>query len=462
MSVRLQRLTPYRQSLKWTIQSNYYEARGAAAWRSGEVPSDVTSNYRAAYQHAQLLLASLDAQYPRGVPKREQIYVLELASGLGTYCANFFRAFEDACRAQRKTYHHQLHYYFTDVVQGGLDAAASNPYLAGLQQEGRLSFTYLDALKPRGPFKRGQLHAVVGNYVFCVLPTTIFKKKGSAFFEKHIELTYEGSDLSSAQVRRLVQRPTESGFARKLSENSTYLPIKLGKRVRDAALRNALVDVTAPRRSATFTFPEGSVEALDALLPYLRRGGLVIITDKAYARALDLRYPRLATPNTHGNSYSHTLNTPLLQLYLERKGHGALRTADYAYGVQTLVATRSVPSSPQVARTFEQLFVAENYNEHASSWVSAARDAMALHRWSTAEAYLRRALRWRRNDAKVTYRLGVCAWQLGRTAEAERLLKRGSKLDVFSEHPWTETLERVRSGNHDVVGLNLAGLGSGT
>ncbi|MFO0702264.1 MAG: hypothetical protein U0514_00040 [Candidatus Andersenbacteria bacterium] len=317
------------------------------------------------------------------------------------------------------------------MVPVGLKAAAANPHLAELHREGRLEFRYLDALEPTG-FTRGQLDAIVANYVFTVLPVTVLHKQDDQFSEKYIALTYEGSRrVTRKQLGELVRNPVKTGLMSALRETVKYVPIKLERRFKNVDARAALRETTNHLTRATFTYPEGGLQCFDALLPLMAKGGLFVVSDKAYARTLDFLHLHFALAATHGNSLSHGVNTPLLEAYLRRRHHGALRTADYHYGTQTLAVLNKAAVTPKFAQVFDRYYVTTNYNEEASSATSAARDYMRLRRWSEAVPYLRRALRWRPGDAKLLGRLGICEVRLGHERAGRTLIAQAQARDYF-------------------------------
>ncbi len=82
----LQTSVPYPDSLIWQLHRRYFHEYGNAAWESGDVPSGITSNRRAAYQNARVVLEALRHQ---PLDADETVYIVEVGSGSGTFAVNF-------------------------------------------------------------------------------------------------------------------------------------------------------------------------------------------------------------------------------------------------------------------------------------------------------------------------------------------------------------------------------------
>jgi SAM-dependent MidA family methyltransferase len=92
----LEQRQSFSQSLLWEIQRHYFAARGADAWRSGEVPHYVTSNPVIADAYAEIVFAfrrDRQALFPGDEP----LYLCELGSGSGRFAFHFLKRLLRLC-----------------------------------------------------------------------------------------------------------------------------------------------------------------------------------------------------------------------------------------------------------------------------------------------------------------------------------------------------------------------------
>lgn len=226
MILNLQDFVPYQQSLKWQVQHLYYQNEGTNAWLSADVPFDITSNYRAAYQNARIVIKSFQA------PPTEPFYILETGAGVGLFALNFIRAFKDICKKDKLDYLQYLRYMVSDYSQQVVEELESNIFFQNLQKEGLLEFYVLDALHPESikdvygepfEFKANMLTAIIGNYQHDVFPVTPFKFENNQLLAKHLKMKYWLLPTSSLTAEKLAAKLKAFELPREieLSEDDT-------------------------------------------------------------------------------------------------------------------------------------------------------------------------------------------------------------------------------------------------
>ncbi len=471
MRIQIQGRTPYPRSLKWQIHKNYYLKRGMAAWLSGEVPSDVTSNPRQAFQNAMMVYRAVEALYPKSIPRAQKIYVLEIAAGLGSFCLNFLMEFEKICRAHKKTYHQNLVYLMSDIGKRSLEDAAKNPHLQKYVRRGHLEFIVQDSSRPeknrllngrRFIIRKNQLIGVIANYAFCCFKQTVLQKKGDQYSEKYISLWLNSPAKTYRQAMRLLEDPAQTEILKNLDEESDFVPIKVHRFAREEAAQAALLATTRTLPEALFVFPSGPIESTRRIYPLVQLGGVVLINDKGYPRSLEMTRDYFSVPSFHGNSFAHHLNVPILEHYARGIGFATARTADVHISIQTLMMYKpltndkringdkqnSAGSSMQLpsalAQEFEDLFVKRNWNQLTMAWIMAARDYMALEDYPNALKYLLWAKPYRPHDYLIMARLGNCYLELGQFKKAIAHYREGEKYDFFDRHDFVGAIEKVR------------------
>jgi tetratricopeptide (TPR) repeat protein len=455
MKVQVQGLTRYPFSLKWKIQTRYYMERGAQAWLSGEVPSDININPRAAYQAAMLVYHSVRESYPHGVPARQKIYILEIAAGLGNYYLNFRRSFASICRTHGKHFHEQMVYVMTDFAPQTLREAESNAHLRQARKRGELELYVLDAIKldemrdldgKKYDWLRKKPVAVIGNYVHCVLPVTILKKQGKSYLEEYISLSLElRRRLSPQAIRKIVHGEAEPTLLKHLHEKDVFRRTDIKKYVTDRAARVALEATTRNMDDVLFVFPFGSLVHIKSMLPRMRRNGIMLISDKGYAGVRAMLKPRNVIPSLHGNSFAHNVNFPLLERYAREIKSATALTLDSPYAVQMLMIARSRRLAAPLVRAFHELYSEHNYNEKALSWAIAARSFILQEEWQSAISYITRALKYRTDDYLLLTRLGYCYFQLRKYSQALKTFTRAKRFDYFSQAPLDFAIALVRA-----------------
>jgi hypothetical protein len=171
----------------WTLQRRYFEARGPAAWGSGEVPQYVTTNRFMADAYADLIAALLrdHARRSGGGGDERPVQVCELGGGSGRFAYHVLGRIE-AFHQATGTPLAPLRYILTDVARSNLDAWRAHPSLQRHFEAGRLDLAYFDLADSTrlkleisgetiGPGDLSAPLAVIANYVFDSIPQDVYR-----------------------------------------------------------------------------------------------------------------------------------------------------------------------------------------------------------------------------------------------------------------------------------------------
>lgn len=119
--------------------------------------------------------------------------MLELGAGIGDFAANVLRALRDNLGPRGRALFGRLEYHFSDVSEVSIGQELARPGLAPFVASGHVVPSLYDATRdevPRplsgreGP--RG-LTAIFANYLCCVLPTKVLRKRRGALRELYVE-----------------------------------------------------------------------------------------------------------------------------------------------------------------------------------------------------------------------------------------------------------------------------------
>lgn len=205
----------------------------------------------------------------------------------------------------------------------------------------------------------------------------------------------------------------------------------------DPLHQQAAEALTAEMPLATLSYPRLGLQALEQLCTQVRPGGLLLISDKAYADARWLEGARAEEATRHGESLAHPVNFLLLEAVLRARGYGVIRTQEEAFALHSLLI--AVPGSsegaenalsPVVAACFEQDFVQHPGNELSHALLEGGHALLRQESLEQALRALQKALRYRPGDGTLQYLVAVCLLNQERYADAIALLRQPHD-DVF-------------------------------
>ena len=424
MKVKIQEETPYPYSIKWKIHNNYFQKKGADAWKKNEVPCGITSNPRMAYQKAKVVVEIINNNQ---VNIEGKIYILEIGAGLGLFALNFFKQFKEICKKENKNFHNNVHYLLTDYSEKNLKDISSNKYISKLRKTGSLDLYIMDALNPQSikkldgekfDLKKESLMVVIANYVHCTLPLTIFVKKNDRFHERNIELFYntdENIEITDENkfIEDLINNPIEKKVLEKLEEKIKYKEIDINEYIKDETERESLVQAAKDFGTATIIFPSGSFQHIKAILPFMKAKGAFLISDKGHPLTSFMGGEKEFFPSVHGNSLAHDVNMPLIEIYANKLGLSSMRTSNVQYCLQSMLIIKNNNIDENVSTTFKNQFIDNNINEDVDDFLKVACDYWEKKDLAVSISFYLKALRPNPDDSNILYCLGRCYFECG-------------------------------------------------
>lgn len=181
-SLMLQDWTPLHRCLDWQLGQMAFQQRGAQAFTTQEVPNLINQGGLAAYRCAEVLFAHCVELDSAGALEPE-IWVMEMAIGLGLFAVQVLDRFATLCREHGRDYYDRLTYLATDGTPRMVIDARDHKVFD--RHAGRVVLGLVDALDP-GRMVRldtgeavdltGRLRAVLHTYLLCVLPANLFRR----------------------------------------------------------------------------------------------------------------------------------------------------------------------------------------------------------------------------------------------------------------------------------------------
>ena len=455
MQIKLQDYVPYGESLIWKIHNNYFQKKGAHAWLNGEVPYDITSNSCAAMQNASLVLEAVkNAEKAGDLAADEKINILELASGVGLFAINFLDQFARLCNKSGLNYAERIVFYFTDYSEKTVSEAMKNDYLKALCEKGRLRFATADACDPRvltgipgGEKITGvKFTAAVANYLHCILPLTILRKKDGKLFEKQIALCLKNDGNSGAvptaeDAAEIINNPTGKKIWPDLEQSFDYKPIEVESFFKDKTHFEVIEDTVKYYDTATIIYPRGSFDSIRNFMPMMKSGGIYIISDKGYSDVHQMYGERECEPSYHGNCFAHSFNFPLADNYARKLGLNVYRTYNPDYGIQTMVIENS--KSDALFAKFNELYISQNPNQDSNDLFLEVLDYEKNKEYEKALDNLKKISKKRPHDAKVYFKLGNNFFDTKAYGKALDSYSKGRDYDYLNQYDFDFEIGQV-------------------
>ncbi|MCZ6835268.1 MAG: hypothetical protein O7G85_05780, partial [Planctomycetota bacterium] len=109
----LQEYCPLYESVAWDLSRQYWDARGAGAFSSGDVPFIVNNDGRLSADAALLFVEQLEAAEADGSLEPEW-FVLELGAGSGLFAKQFLDVLRRESETRGRDYYQRTTYVLTD------------------------------------------------------------------------------------------------------------------------------------------------------------------------------------------------------------------------------------------------------------------------------------------------------------------------------------------------------------
>ncbi len=446
MRIELQGWTPYQRSLYWEVHDRYFRSRGLDAWTKGEMPQFGSSNFGSAKQCAELLIALCEAAR---LPEGEPFVVLEAGGGTGTFAVHVHGALDHDLGEAGRALARRLRYRWSDYAENTVRQAIAQPAMAALIQAGRLVPCLYDLRDPgslralSGEPLVGSAHAVLANYLVCVLPTRYLQRRERGWEELWVRVYLEvewkiegGGTPDPEDIEALKQEWLASavgdGMMRTLQCDQDWRPLEAGDPFDGSEHRAVLDDLHGAHRHTTVAYPYGFFDFLRGMeqpdAP-LRPGGHVLVGDYGHASAAQLHRSTDRSSQIFGNSIAHGVNFGCLRAWAERAGWGYEGSVDPTRSVHVGLLRRGGVVDPAVRGAFERTAVRRTDGEDLLDFWAASRRARDAGSPREALRMLLRCVGLDPRSPSLRYEVGVAAIDSGFPDLAVGHLERGQELD---------------------------------
>jgi tetratricopeptide (TPR) repeat protein len=443
MNVTLQPAAPFDQSVLWRIHDAYFAARGIDAWNLGEVPFYATSSYVSATQHARFFTAFVGERIAAGdVGPDDELWVLEVGSGLGRFATNFFRALMKSCGPLGAELLHRVRYVLSDYSPKSLGEAVATPVLARLVDEGRVVPALYDLRRPDElrtlagePFAPPKLTWIVANYVSCVLPMkTVQWRNAEGFHEQWVTVRTEVSDdlpepTPEQALADLLADPTRT----KLLEEGVQMDIEWRPSPPELLYpegRHAEVlrSFTRDLPDVSFGYPHGFFEFVGVASRFLVDGGLVLVNDYGSVELAAIRGRYDRKPQIYGNSLANAIHFPLVQAWAGANDWSSLCTRDPLASIHSCALRPGRPFTAAEQSAFDGSYVRWRGTDDIMDWASAAAMCIDNKEYDRAVRFYRRCIALEPDSVEFHHKLGNAAIEGRRYDLAVKFLLRGVEL----------------------------------
>ncbi|MCC6624667.1 MAG: SAM-dependent methyltransferase [Deltaproteobacteria bacterium] len=439
MQVTLQPPTPFDQSLIWKIHDAYFAARGIDAWNQGEVPFFSTSNYGSATQHARFFADVVTSQIEAGRLRPDQeVWVLEVGSGVGRFAANFLRALEISAGDAGREVFARVRYVMSDYSEKNLRQAAETHHLKHYVESGRVVMALYDLREPRrlqrldGLEIAEPLTLVIANYVCCVVPLKNIQWRGAdGWAEQFLEvkMTIEDSRRHwpvEELVDEVLSNPTRAGLVKEHLKVDYEWRARTLEQIYDKALHRDVLGATArDLPNATIGYPHGFLDFVDGITRLLAPGGVVLVNDYGSVDKKELQGLSERRPQIYGNSIANSINYAVFDAFAEVAGWHLLRSRDTLGSLHSAALRPEVPWTAREHRSFEQNYLVSRAGDDILDYSAIARASAEKKELDRALRFYRRCLEIEPESPDFHYRAADAAIDAGHYDMAIKYLEAG-------------------------------------
>ena len=443
MQLTLQPPTPYDESLLWRLHDAYFAHRGIDAWNQGEVPFYSTSNYASARQHAgfltDLVLSQLETER---LAEGQEIWVLEVGSGLGRFAHNFLRALEVSCGVAASELFQRVRYVMSDYSERNLRESCATSALAPHVKAGRIIPALYDLREPgrlvpldgatvpsAAPFQM-----VIANYVCCVVPLKYLQyRQAEGWYEQWVRLETKVPDSESPpQVGELIEdmiaNPTREGMVKNLDIQTEWRQRPLDMIYPRALHRQVLEALVKGLGDATVGYPHGFVEFVDGAARFLAPGGVILVNDYGTVERRELSGLGERKPQIYGNSMANSINFAVFDAFAEATGWQVLRSRDVLGSLHSAALRPLIPWTQREKEGFGRNYVHWRGGDDILDYTHTARLYADKKDWERSLRYWRRAIELEPENPDHHYRAGDAAMDAGQYEMAISFLEEGRAL----------------------------------
>lgn len=303
------------ECLLWEMQENYYANAGIAAWN--HIPFYPTSNPFIADIYAEVLLGVFQDIHP-SLNREEPIYLIELATGTGTFSFYFMKAFYEKMAAFSALKDLRFIYVMTDFAEKNFSAWRESPNLKPFLEANRLDFAIFrpeDQDRITLSERRVTLSAdtvknpvvAIANYFFDSIRQDAFRVDHGKLLEGR--LTFQVPTVTACEedpVKALAQ----------LVKTETYTPVD-PEYYPDPTRNTLLQQYLEYFEQGSILFPTGALGCLENLLTLSDNNLILLSSDKGftYTDYMQGHFEHSYTP--HHGAFSFMVNYDAIRRYFE-------------------------------------------------------------------------------------------------------------------------------------------------
>ncbi|MFY1824498.1 SAM-dependent methyltransferase [Myxococcus fulvus] len=447
MTLEAQAWVPYDEGHRWRSHASYFQTRGIQAWTEGDIPYRATNNHAFAHQHAVLLVELVEALQTEGrVTAETRIQVLELGGGLGDFCVGVLLALRDELGEAGRALFDRVSYVFTDVSRLSLEQAVQRGALAGFVASGQVLPALVDA---RVPLVAHTLAweavplapwAVVANYLCCVLPTKVFRKRAGTWLELH---SRHHSPLTADAPSSEPEENEEASQWRTLLGEHAWLPVDLRETFRGARHASLLEEVLAQDVEAELAYPYAFMELLDSFLARMPKGGVFLFSDFEDGSAPGHIAPISRVPVVYGDSLNHPVCFPLFTPWARVRGDELLVSPGWYGSTRTALWRNGAPLASSLREAFTRGFIHSQAGQDRLDFELAAQKLSEAGEHKRALRFYDRCIAMDPHALTLYAQAGAEALALGEFETALRYLREGASRDLFRQQGFALRMSEV-------------------
>jgi len=309
--------TAFSDSLFWKINRDYYTSQGIDAWRSGDVPSHLTSNSLVGRTYAEIIFGFLKDLAYKGAT-HETVYLLELGAGHGKLAFHILKHLERLSSQVGLTLPPYC-YVLSDIVDDNLEYYNSKTQFQPYFEKGTLDVCYFDAIgsetlelqhskKTIHTKELNQPIVAIANYFFDSIPKDLFQFTKNEVFSCDVAI-HSNVDPAGMDDDILLE-----SMQLVYSNSSMQLP-----HYNEKTLDSMLDDYSKLLFNTYLFIPTKGFLCLDNISNLSTNGMIVLSLDKGYHEIHDLENMVQPKMITHG-SVSFNVNFHAYGLYCEKLG----------------------------------------------------------------------------------------------------------------------------------------------
>ena len=321
------------ESLIWNLQRAYYNKEGIEAWKSGTVPSYITTNAFIAGAYARVLHAHLIDVAREAEGEAPTVHIIELGAGHGRFGFLVLKKLTQLLKLSPAKAA-PFCYVMTDLVEKNVAFWGSHSFLKPFIDRGLLDFACYDVEKDTelklklssktiSAENRTQSMAVIANYVFDSLTVDVFQVAEGQLRESLITVKSTKRSEKDLDDPAVIDRISVA-YQHQEVDGDTYDVPELNRILR---IYSELLGDTS------FLLPIGTLRGIRTLEDMCDGQMLILSADKGYNHAHQLLGQSPPSLVKHG-SFSFSVNYHAIGLYFRERGGFSLHTSERSGSIE--------------------------------------------------------------------------------------------------------------------------------